>query len=629
LLWEPFCVTAQEHVRVRAGSGAVIDSLKGVLPTTQGVERVKTLRALAWENRRFDLAQSLDFGLQAVDAARASKEAQKELPDCLNVLGVSYRNIANYPKAMEAFLEALKVATAQGNDKQEAYAYNNIGDVYRSQRNFSWAIDNTKKALQLFEKMGDKRGMAYCEIRLGENAESQNKLNDAFQHYLRCYDLRRELKDTTAMFVALGHLGDIHKAQGRYKEALQYFRQSLEFVQRQHATADIAGALRRIAATYYEMGDYEAAIENATASLELSKKTQFKLDLQDASEVLWKSYAALRRFREAYDFQHLYLALRDSISSEQSLKQIATLQINYEVQRKDTEIALIQQNERLVRWGLGIGLVLALALAAVAYNRYRIKRAANREILRQQEVLTEQSREIELTNTALQMAITQADKLLLNVLPAPIAERMKRGETRIADHFDNAAVLFADIAGFTELSSTVQPQELVEILDGVFSEFDAIAARYGVEKIKTIGDGYMVVAGVPQPLDNNCEAMAHVALEMHDAITRFNRARRTQLAVRIGIHVGPVVAGVIGKNKFSYDLWGDTVNTASRMESYSEAGKIHVSDEVCHALRGHFVLEPRGEIAVKGKGVMQTWFLVGRAEQSAPTSARINATTDA
>jgi class 3 adenylate cyclase len=594
----------------------VIDSLKAVLPTTQNVERVRTLRALSWENRRFDLAQSLDFGLQAVDAARAgtSSDIRKELPDCLNVLGVAYRNITNYPKAMEAFLEALKLAAEQGNSKQEAYAYNNIGDVYRTQRNYAWAIDNTQKALRIFEKLGDKRGMAYCEIRLGENAESQNKLNDAFQHYLRCYDLRRELNDTTAMFVAMGHLGDIHKAQGRHKEALRYFQQSLEFVKRQRATADIAGALRRIAATYYEMGRYPDAIATARESLELSKQTQFKLDLQDASEVLWKSYAALRQFQEAYDFQHLYLALRDSITSEQSLKQIATLQINYEVQRKDTEIALIQQNERLVRWGLGIGLVLSLALAGVAYNRYRIKRTANREILRQQEILTEQSREIELTNTALQMAITQADKLLLNVLPAPIAERMKRGETRIAEQFDSAAVLFADIVGFTELASTVPPQDLVDILDEVFSEFDAIAARYGVEKIKTIGDGYMVVAGVPKPSDNNHEAIAHVALEMLDAITRFNRARHTTLAVRIGIHAGPVVAGVIGKNKFSYDLWGDTVNTASRMEAYSATGKIHVTDAMYAALQERFDLEPRGEIAVKGKGVMQTWFLTGRSE---------------
>jgi class 3 adenylate cyclase len=610
-----FCdtVQAQERVRVRSNSSSVIDSLKGVLPTTEGAERIKTLRALAWEQRRFDLAQSLDFALQAVDAARASSATniRQQLPPSLNVLGVAYRNIANYPKAMEAFLEALRTATELNVPREEGYAYNNIGDVYRMQRNYAWAIENTEKSLAIFERIGDKQGMAYCYMRLGENGEAQGQYDMAYTNYLRCYDLRRQLADTTAMYVALSHVGDIHRLQRRFGEALKCYGEALQFMKRNNATADVAVTLRRMASTHYEHQDYTQAIALATESLELSKSTNFKLDLQDAAEVLWKSYAALRQFEQAYQYQHLYLALRDSITSEQSVKKIAALQINYEVQRKDSELALVQENARLVRWGLGGGLAFALMLAAALYNRYRVKRDANHEILRQQQILQEKSREIELANNALQLAIQQADKLLLNVLPESIAERMKSGETRIAEQFPDAAVLFADIAGFTNLSAVTEPHALVDLLDGVFSEFDVIVAHYGVEKIKTIGDGYMVVAGIPKPLPNNARTLAFVALDMMQALTRFNRTRGTTLALRIGMHKGSVIAGVIGKHKFSYDLWGDTVNTASRMESHSDIGKIHCTQDIRDALKDEFVFEQRGEIEVKGKGVMRTWFLLG------------------
>jgi len=604
---------AQERVRVRSKSSSIIDSLKGILPTTEGAERVRTLRALAWEQRRFDLAQSLDFALQAVDAARASSasDIQRELPPSLNVLGVAYRNIANYPKAMEAFLEALRTATELTIPREEGYAHNNIGDLYRIQRNYTWAIENTNKALSIFERIQDKQGMAYCYMRLGENGEAQGQYDMAYTNYLRCYDLRRQLADTTAMYVALSHVGDIHRLQRRFGEALKCYSEALQFMKQSNATADVALTLRRMASTHYDHQDYQQAIALATESLELSKRTNFKVDLQDAAEVLWKSYAALRQFEQAYHYQHLYLALRDSITSEQSVKKIAALQINYEVQRKDSELALVQQNARLVRWSLGAGLVFALILAAVLYNRYRVKRDANHEILRQQHILQEKSREIELANHALQLAIQQADKLLLNVLPESIAQRMKSGETRIAEQFPDAAVLFADIAGFTNLSATTEPHELVDLLDGVFSEFDVIVAHYGVEKIKTIGDGYMVVSGVPKPLPHNARTLAFVALDMMQAVTRFNRTHGTTLALRIGMHKGSVIAGVIGKHKFSYDLWGDTVNTASRMESHGAAGKVHVSEEVYEALKEKFAFEERGEMEIKGKGTMRTWFLTG------------------
>ena len=205
-----------------------------------------------------------------------------------------------------------------------------------------------------------------------------------------------------------------------------------------------------------------------------------------------------------------------------------------------------------------------------------------------------------------------SERLLLNVLPAPIAERLKSGEGTIVDRFEAVTVLFADIVGFTSLSSKVPPEQLVTMLNELFSEFDKLAEKHGLEKIKTIGDAYMVVAGIPQPVANHAHAITHMALDMLLVIEEFAKKHKSELTCRIGIHTGPVVAGVIGQKKFIYDLWGDTVNTASRMESHGVPGRVHVTATTYALLSDTFELEPRDPIEIKGKGRMQTYLVVGK-----------------
>jgi adenylate cyclase len=214
-----------------------------------------------------------------------------------------------------------------------------------------------------------------------------------------------------------------------------------------------------------------------------------------------------------------------------------------------------------------------------------------------------------------------SERLLLNVLPQAIAERLKgRPEVAadsftevIADSFAEVTVLFADIVEFTRFSQNVSAEELVNVLNDIFTRFDSIADRRGLEKIKTIGDAYMAAAGLPVPVADHAARAAHMALDMMDAMAAFNRERGYQLKVRIGISTGAVVAGVIGRRKFLYDLWGDVVNTASRMESHGVAGRIQLTDATRQKLNGAFSLEERGLIAVKDKGEMHTWFLDGRS----------------
>jgi adenylate cyclase len=205
----------------------------------------------------------------------------------------------------------------------------------------------------------------------------------------------------------------------------------------------------------------------------------------------------------------------------------------------------------------------------------------------------------------------KSEDLLLNILPASIAVRLKAGEQPLADAFEDVTVLFADIAGFTPLCKDLPPAEVVVMLNQVFRRFDAIAERHGLEKIKTIGDAYMVAGGLPVPRDDHAVAVAQMALDMVEAASEFAAPDGAPFAMRVGMHTGPVVAGVIGLRKFSYDLWGDTVNTASRMESHGAKGAIHVSRATRERLGDRFEFEGRGTIEVKGKGPMQTFFLLG------------------
>jgi len=207
----------------------------------------------------------------------------------------------------------------------------------------------------------------------------------------------------------------------------------------------------------------------------------------------------------------------------------------------------------------------------------------------------------------------KSERLLLNILPETIAHQLKdKDHPAIAEHFAEVSVLFADIVGFTALSASMSPIDVVQLLNHLFSAFDNLADHHGLEKIKTIGDAYMVVGGLPIERSDHAEAIADMALDMQRALVQVNKTNHYSLSIRIGIHSGPAIAGVIGRRKFIYDLWGDTVNTASRMEAYGIPDHIQVTETTYHCLKQAYLFQERGTIDVKGKGAMTTYFLIGK-----------------
>ena len=218
---------------------------------------------------------------------------------------------------------------------------------------------------------------------------------------------------------------------------------------------------------------------------------------------------------------------------------------------------------------------------------------------------------------ALRIEKERSERLLLNILPKEIVSRLNGGETVIADQLSNVTILFSDLVGFTKLSSRLSAADLVRLINELFSEFDRLALELGIEKIKTIGDAYMSVGGLPEPRADHAHAVADMALAMIEVVERMNCELATPLQMRIGIHSGDVVAGVIGTHKFAYDIWGDAVNIASRMESHSLPNRIQVSAATHRHIHERFRLEPHGSVDVKGKGPMETYFLLGRAVKMA------------
>ena len=261
---------------------------------------------------------------------------------------------------------------------------------------------------------------------------------------------------------------------------------------------------------------------------------------------------------------------------------------------------------------LSTGSLLALASLGVMLVVKRLKRISQ-EL---ESKIQQRTRKLRETNIQLRDEQQKSTDLLLNILPESIVDRIQQGETNISDSFNEASILFADIVNFTPMSQDVSSSELIEILSTIFSRFDALTEQYGLEKIKTIGDSYMVASGIPFPRDDHAAVIADLALAMQAELKAINARLNRQLNIRIGINSGPVVAGVIGQKKFIYDLWGDTVNVAARMESHGVDGAIQVSQSTHELLRGRYLFEGRGLIPIKGKGTMKAYMLKGKRSRA-------------
>jgi len=585
-----------------------VDSLLKCLAShkTEDTAKIALYREIAFEYYGIDPKTGIGYGEKGIALAE-QLNYRKGLIFCLISTGVCYWASSNFPKALELLLKALKISEEEGNKTGIAKSCANIGSIYADQENYTKALEYYFKALKISEELGDKKGIArklgnigtiYKEIKSPDYPKALEYFSKALKYY-------EEIGEKRGIAVTLENISWVYSDQSQYKKAIAGLNKALPIVEE-------IGELRWIMYYYGTIG--EAYYKMATDTSRKYRKTLNSLSKNEKTKYLSQSLAYLLKAvetskqieapkqmidwykdisnanRELGNWQsaYIYSILSDKLyyevfTQENNVK-IANLEAKRETELKQKEIEL--QKERLARARIQLisvaGGFLGLIIIVLLIHLSRRK----------------------------------SERLLRNMLPAKIARRLKKKEKPIADMFENAAVVFADIVDFTGFSKDKDPHQVVEVLTDIFSRMDALSDKFGLEKIKTIGDCYMAVSGLPVPNQNSVENAAHFAIACRDMMLNFKTRDGQSIGIRIGMDTGQVIAGVIGEKRFSYDLWGDIVNTASRMEALGLEGEVQVTENVAKRLQGKFITRERGEQEVKGKGKMRTWLLVSVVLQS-------------
>jgi len=499
------------------------------------------------------------------------------------------------PTALNLFLEAHGHFQKANDRKGMSSCLNNIAIVHAKQNRTEQALSYFAEATAIDRSLNDGPGVisgirnqSICLLQLKRYDDARPKLDSALALCRQTNNLKQE----AAILDVLGNLMYFKK---EYLAAEDFFEQEYAIIKDRPNPMEKAGNRINLGAVKLEQGQFAKAESLIREGLQLSLATGHKEYIRDGYEKLARVDSALNRMDAAYEHYKLFSLYKDSLLNEKTTTQLTEMETRFDTERKEQQIVLLnkdnelQQQEirrqKLIRNGFVGGFIIVLLSALIfLIQRNRINREKQR-----------------------------SEDLLLNILPYETAQELKQKGTADAKLMDQVTVLFTDFKGFTALAEQLSPQQLVAEINECFSEFDRICERHGIEKIKTIGDAYMAAGGLPLANATHAFDVVNAALEMCTFIEKGKMERIAQglpyFEVRIGVHTGPVVAGIVGIKKFQYDIWGDTVNTASRMESSGEVGKINISQTTCELVKERFSCEYRGEVEAKGKGKVKMYFI--------------------
>ncbi|MBI3500467.1 MAG: tetratricopeptide repeat protein [Bacteroidetes bacterium] len=503
----------------------------------------------------------------------------------LNNSGEAYRNLGNFPKALSFELRALGISEKLGDKNWMAGSYSNIGSVYRAQGNNKKFLEYQQSALKLYEETSNKIGIGWCYNNIGLAYQDLGDLDKALENLFQSAKVFKEAGNKKGLLFNYNNIGAIYEDKKNLSEALKYFLLSMEMNKEFGDKGWMALHSSNIGTIYFKQGKYKEAEEYLKRAEKISKEIFHKEHLRDASGALAQLYDSLHDYKSAYEYHKQFSDVKDSLLNEESAKQIAEMQTKYETEKKEQQITLLNKDKQLqdaqlnrqkiIIWSVAGGLLVVLTLSIFIFRERR-----------------------------------KSEKLLLNILPAETAKELKAKGKASPKYYESVTVMFTDFKGFTNIAEKLSAEELVSELDFLFKKFDEIISKYNIEKIKTIGDAYMCASGLPTPNSNHAEEIVKAGIE----IQSWMKEQNNKWSLRMGIHSGPVTAGVVGDKKFAYDIWGDTVNTASRMESSGEPGKINISGTTYQILQGFQNLEGlefkfRGKIPAKNKGEIEMYFV--------------------
>ena len=587
---------------------AKVDSLLGCLAIhkTEDTSKIALYRDIAFEYYGIDPRSGIIYGEKGI-ALSEKIHYRKGLIFCLISTGVCYWASSSFPKALELLLKALKIAEEEGNKTGISKACANIGSVYADEKNYTKALEYYFKALKISQELGDKRGIARKLGNIGTIYKEQ-KIPDyqkALEYYVNALKYYEETGEKRGIAVTLENISWVYSDQHQYKKAIAGLNRALQIVEEIGEPRWIMYYYGTIGEAYYNMAaDTSLKYRKTLNSLSKNEKAQFLSQslvyllkaVETGNQIeapkqminwykdLSDAYKELGNWESAYHYATLSHNLKDDVFTQEKNVKIANLEAQRETDLKQKEIEL--QKTRLEKARIQLISVAGgfLGLIIIVLLIYLSRR--------------------------------KSERLLRNMLPAKIARRLKKKEKPIADLFENAAVVFADIVDFTGFAKDKDPHLVIEVLTDIFGKMDALSDKFGLEKIKTIGDCYMAVSGLPVPSGDSLENAALFAIACRELMRNYKTRDGQSINIRIGMDTGQVIAGVIGEKRFSYDLWGDIVNTASRMEALGLEGEVQVTENVAKRLQGKFITRERGVQEVKGKGKMKTWLLVSVILQS-------------
>jgi class 3 adenylate cyclase/Tfp pilus assembly protein PilF len=500
---------------------------------------------------------------------------------------------SDFPEALKQHLISLKLAEQLGDSAAVVDRRMDIGVVYGHMGEHAKATALLEQVLQAYERTGDSLGIARTCNNLGNVLDDEGRSDEARTYLNRAVALARALGHPMGEAITLGSLANHYQRLEQFDTALVYNERILALLERIGDPFRLAAASINTGEILTRMKRYDEAEEYLNRGIEYARSVGAKQWLSNAHAGLYDIANALGDAPEALEQFKLHIAYQDSITNEANTRKAVQVQMQYDFDKKEAATRVEQERkdlrQRLVRNGIAGGLAGALLFLGVVWRqRNRISKEKAR-----------------------------SEELLLNILPEEVAEELKAKGSAEAVHIDQVTVLFTDFKGFTAMSETLSPQELVRDLNECFSAFDHITAKHGIEKIKTIGDAYMAAGGLPTPNTTHATDVIKAAFEMRDFIAE-GKARKIAAGlpyfeIRIGVHTGPVVAGIVGVKKFQYDIWGDTVNTASRMESSGEVGQVNISEATYAFVKSEpgLTFTPRGKVQAKGKGEMEMYFVSG------------------
>ncbi len=518
----------------------------------------------------------------------------------LSNIGGCYFNMSDDTKAIEYYLKALRVSEEINDRLRTGTILNNIGGVYQNKTaTYNKALEYFSSAIKICAEIGYDEGIAMASMNIGEIYKNRKQYDSAIAYYDASLEVYHSSVDAT---FPLNHIGEIYAEQGNFDQALEYQSRALEIATKLDAKYEMTQSLLGLAETQRRKGSQRLSIAYYLKAVRLAKEVNARGELKQAYEGLANAYSAMGSFKEAYTYEALFSGIKDTLYNTANDKKVQQLQFNFDIEKKQSQIDLLTkdqalrelaiQRQKAISYAAGITGFLLLIMAVGALNRYRYVNKTNKIISNEKE---------------------RSEALLLNILPAETARELQADGQAKPRYYESASVLFTDFKGFSSIAGKLSPQELVSELNDYFMAFDEIITSYHLEKIKTIGDAYMCAGGIPTVNETHALDTVHAALAMQD----FMKKRGEELQakglpaweLRIGIHTGPVVSGVVGKKKYAYDIWGDTVNIASRMESNGEPGKVNISASTYERVRHVFECEYRGKISAKNIGEIDMYFI--------------------